>query len=112
MESMRERVPHCTLLFRPSIAAAAGLIGGFAAARYSGRRDIGGALFATAGIWCAWQWSRSSGPVTAAVLSAVYAAAMGGSHPLAARIGAWPSVLTVTAATAAASEALSHRRAR
>jgi hypothetical protein len=34
----------------------------------------------------------------------VYVAAMGGSHPLAKRIGAWPSVVAVTAATVAAAE--------
>jgi hypothetical protein len=30
---------------------------------------------------------------------------MGGSHPLAKKIGAWPAVLAVTAAVVAASEA-------
>jgi hypothetical protein len=36
----------------------------------------------------------------------VYVAAMGGSHPLAKRVGAWPSVLAVTAVTVAAAEAV------
>jgi hypothetical protein len=61
-------------------------------------------LFAAAGAWCARDWYRVSGPAAAAGLSAVYVAAMGGSHPLAKRIGAWPSVVAVTAATVAASE--------
>ena len=39
-------------------------------------------------------------------MGAVYAAAMGGSHPLAKKIGAWPAVLGVTAATALASEVI------
>jgi hypothetical protein len=47
---------------------------------------------------------RTSGPAAAAGLSALYAAAMGGSHPLAKRIGAWPSVIAVTAVTVAATE--------
>ncbi len=34
-------------------------------------------------------------------LSAVNVAAMGGSHPLAKRIGAWPAVATVTGVTVA-----------
>ncbi len=34
----------------------------------------------------------------------LYVAAMGGSHPLAKKIGTWPSVLAVTATTAGASE--------
>lgn len=38
----------------------------------------------------------------AAALSALYLAAFGLSHPLAKRIGAWPSVLTVTAVASGA----------
>jgi hypothetical protein len=45
-----------------------------------------------------------SGPVAMVGLSALYAAAMAGSHPLAKRAGAWPSVVAVAAVTAAASE--------
>jgi hypothetical protein len=90
----------------PSTVSAAGLIGGFAVARYTGRRNAGGAVFAAAGAWCAREWARRSGGVAAAGLSALYLTAMGGSHPLAKRLGAWPSVLTVAAVTAAASELL------
>jgi hypothetical protein len=96
---------------RPSLVAAAGLLGGFAAARYTGRRELGGAVFAVAGAVTAATWSRTVGPGGAAALSALYVAAMGGSHPLAKRLGAWPSVLAVTAVTAAASE-LAGRSAR
>ena len=85
-------------------AAALGLAGGFLVARSTGRRELGGALFATTGAWCAREWYRASGPAAAAGLSALYVAAMGGSHPLAKRIGAWPSVVTVTAVTVAAAE--------
>lgn len=88
----------------PSLVAAGGLIGGFAAARYTRRREIGGALFAVAGAWCFREWRRSAGAVAAAGLSALYVAAMGGSHPLAKKVGPWPSVITVSAVTAAASE--------
>jgi len=87
-----------------SAVAAAGLVGGFLAARQTGRRELGGALFAAAGAWCAREWYRASGPTAAAGLSAVYVAAMGGSHPLAKRIGAWPAVGMVTAGTVAAAE--------
>jgi hypothetical protein len=38
--------------------------------------------------------------------------AFGLSHPLAKKIGAWPSVLAVSAATAAASYAAADRRAQ
>ena len=87
-----------------SAVAAAGLAGGFLAAQQTGRRELGGALFAAAGAWCAREWYRASGPAAAAGLSAVYVAAMGGSHPLAKRIGAWPAVGVVTAGTVAAAE--------
>jgi hypothetical protein len=89
---------------RPSTLAAAGLIGGFAAARYSGKRALGGLVFAAAGVVAASQWQRAAGPKRAATMGAVYAAAMGGSHPLAKRIGPWPAVLAVAGATALASE--------
>jgi hypothetical protein len=88
----------------PSTVSAAGLVGGFAVARYSGHRNAGGAVFAVAGAWCAREWARRSGGVAAAGLSALYLTAMGGSHPLAKKLGPWPSVLTVAAVTAAASE--------
>jgi hypothetical protein len=71
-----------------------------------------GALFAAAGAWCARDWYRTSGPGAAAGLSALYLAAMGGSHPLAKRIGAWPSVAAVTAVTAAAAELVTRTAAR
>jgi hypothetical protein len=86
--------------------AAAGLIGGFAVAKYSGRRELGGAVLALAGAWCGRSWVRSSGPAVAAGLGITYAAAFGASHPLAKRIGAWPAVLAVSAATAGAAHAL------
>jgi hypothetical protein len=43
-------------------------------------------------------------------LSALYVLGFGASHPLAKKIGAWPSVLTVTALSAGASWALVDRR--
>jgi hypothetical protein len=98
-------------LLRPSVAAAVGLVGGFLVARRTGDRRAGGALFALAGAWCARQWGKSLGPARAVALTGLYAGAMGGSHPLAKRIGAWPSVAAVSAAVVAASE-LASRRSR
>jgi hypothetical protein len=91
-------------VLRPSAVAAAGLIGGFAAARATGRRELGGAAFATAGAWCASRWAQQVGVPAAVGLTAAYTAAMGGSHPLAKKVGAWPAVLLVTAGVVAASE--------
>jgi len=99
-------------VLRPSVVAAVGLVGGFAVARAT-EREVGGGLFALAGAWCARRWARTTGPVGAAVLGALCTAAMGGSHPLAKKVGPWPSVLLVTAGVAVASEvaeALGRRR--
>ncbi len=93
----------------PSATAGLGLIGGFAAARVSGRRGLGGLVFAVAGAWSAREWARTSGPGVAAGLSAGYVVAMGASHPLARRLGAWPSVLAVTAAVVTASRVATGR---
>lgn len=87
-----------------SAAAVLGLAGGFLVAQRTGRRELGGVLFAAAGAVSAWDWNRAAGPAAAAGLSALYVAAMGGSHPLAKRIGAWPSVAVVAATTVAAGE--------
>jgi hypothetical protein len=95
---------------RTAPVVAAGLIGGFAGARYGGRRDLGGAVFAAAGAVAARQWLRSSGPGVMGVLLGVYSVALGVSHPLAKKIGAWPSVLAVTAAASGASWALGDRQ--
>ena len=93
-----------TVTVRPSLLVAVGLVGGFAVARYTGRRELGGLVFALAGARSAQRWFGTAGPGAAAALTAVYAAALGVSHPLAKKLGAWPSVLTVTAVTAVASE--------
>lgn len=95
-----------------SAIAATGLVGGFLVARETGRREAGGALFAAAGAYCAWDWNRAAGPAAAVGLTALYVAAMGGSHPLAKRVGAWPSVAAVTAATVAAAEVVTRVAAR
>src|SRR5437868_1711283 len=71
----------------PTLLAAAGLVGGFAAARYTKRRELGGVVFAVAGAVSAREWSRRAGPVPAAALGALYTLAMGGSHPLAKQVG-------------------------
>jgi len=88
---------------------ATGLIGGFATARYTGHRELGGAVLAAAGAICARSWLRSSGPGVTGLLLGLYAAAFGGSHPLAKKIGAWPSVLTVTAIASGTTYALADR---
>lgn len=81
---------------------ATGLIGGWLTARETGIRPLGGVVLAAAGIWAGRSWWARGGATRTAALSAVYIAAFGASHPLVKKIGAWPSVVSVTAATAAA----------
>ena len=55
-----------------------------------------------AGAYAARTWNAKTGALGAAGLVAAYLGAFGLSHPLAKKIGAWPSVLTVTALAAGA----------
>ncbi|MDH6680360.1 hypothetical protein M2284_004589 [Rhodococcus sp. LBL1] len=87
-----------------SALAAAGLVGGYTVARQTGNRQLGGAVLAAVGGVCTYNWAKSSGPGRAAALLGTYVAAFGGSHPLAKKIGAWPSVGVVAAGTAIASQ--------
>ena len=94
-----------------SLLVATGLVGGFEIANSAGRREIGGALFAVTGALAARQWVAGGGARRALPLAALYVAAMGGSHPLAHRLGARRSVAAVTAAAAGAAYAVHDRRA-
>ena len=79
-----------------------GLIGGWVTARETGIRPLGGVILAAAGVWAGRSWAKKTTPATTAGLCA-----FGASHPLAKKIGAWPAVLSVTAASAGAAYALS-----
>ena len=81
--------------------AAAGLIGGFGVAVASGSRPLGGVVLAAAGLSCIAISARRDRRRTTAGLTVAGAAAFGVSHPLGHAIGAWPSVLSVSAVTAA-----------
>lgn len=87
----------------PTLSAATGLLGGYATARKTGNRQLGGAVLALAGANAFRGWKRNRGAGAATALTGLYVAAFGLSHPLAKKIGAWPSVYAVTGATAAAS---------
>jgi hypothetical protein len=80
-----------------------GLVGGYLVARESGIRPLGGVVLGAAGVYAGRTWLAKRGPATTAVLSAIYVLGFGLSHPLAKKIGPWPSVLTVTAVSAGAS---------
>ncbi|MGI3783474.1 MAG: hypothetical protein ACRYG2_22140 [Janthinobacterium lividum] len=89
---------------------ALGLLGGYTVARESGLRPLGGVVLAAAGAYAGRTWLARRGPAVTVGLSALYVLGFGASHPLARRIGAWPSVLTVTAVATGASWALVDRR--
>ncbi|ALC05641.1 hypothetical protein CDES_06055 [Corynebacterium deserti GIMN1.010] len=80
---------------------AAGLIGGWLTARESGIRPLGTIPLAASGYLAARSWNEKKGPAVTAGLLAAYVGAFGLSHPLAKKIGAWPSVIAVSAGAAA-----------
>lgn len=87
----------------PTAFATAGLLGGYQIARTTKNRQLGGAVLAAAGTAAFMGWKNNAGTGTAVALTATYIVAFGGSHPLAKKMGSWPAVYTVTAATAVAS---------
>lgn len=84
-----------------------GLVGGWVLAKETGIRPLGGVVYAACGLLAGRSWRARNKPATVAALTAGYIAAFGLSHPLAKKIGAWPSVIGVTAASAGAAYALS-----
>lgn len=111
------RPPRTTRLSRvadiPSApVAATGLVGGYAVARWTGQRQLGGVVLAAAGGLAGWQWWRRAGGRTAGALGVAYLGAFAGAHPLAKKTGAWPAVFSAAGGVALASWALADRRAR
>ena len=91
---------------------AGGLVGGFALAQRTGVRPLGGAAMLGANLVAARQRYAVGGVPLVAGLTAAYWTAMGVSHPLAKKVGTWPSVLGVTAVASGAAWLLADRRSR
>jgi len=89
--------------------AALGLVGGYVVARESGIRPLGGVVLAAAGLYAGRSWVAKAGGAGATGLAAVYLGGFAASHVLARKIGAWPAVLTVAAASAATSWVVADR---
>ncbi len=86
----------------PTAPVAAGsLIVGYAVAAGTGSRPLGGVVLAAGGLWCIRAWSSRDGAAAAMRLGGFGLGAFIASHLLALAIGAWPSVLCVSAAMAA-----------
>jgi hypothetical protein len=95
----------------PTAPVAAGsLIGGYLTARLTRRRQLGGVVLAAGGALCTQRWVERVGTPRALGLLLTFLAAFGLSHPLAKRIGAWPSVLAVAAGAGGAAWVVADRR--
>ena len=91
--------------------AAAGLMAGFGVAVATGSRPLGGVVLAACGLACIAVWLRRDGTRVTVQLTVAGLVAFVVSHLLGLVIGAWPSVIVVSAATAALCWRLSDRRA-
>lgn len=92
-----------------SAVAAAGLVGGYAVARWTRKRPLGGVVLGAAGAVAARAWHQKAGAPAAAALGGLYVAGFAGAHPLAKKVGAWPAVFGVAGVVAAASWAVADR---
>lgn len=81
--------------------AATGLVAGFGVAVASGSRPLGGVVLAACGLTCVAVWARRDDARVTATLTATGLVAFAVSHLLGRVIGAWPSVIVVSAVTAA-----------
>jgi hypothetical protein len=91
-----------------AVISAGSLAAGFAVAQATDVRALGGVVLVAGAAACTQRWRTRGAGVTTALLG-TYVAAFVGSHVLAREIGAWPSVATVAAVTAAASWAVFDR---
>ncbi|MFF7953026.1 hypothetical protein [Streptomyces griseorubiginosus] len=93
-----------------AVVAAGGLVGGYGVARWTKKRQLGGAVLAVAGAAAARQWRERAGGPAAGALTTAYVVAFAGSHPLAKRVGAWPAVFGVAGVVGLASWVVADRR--
>ncbi|AWT25177.1 MULTISPECIES: hypothetical protein [Corynebacterium] len=84
-----------------------GLVGGWLTARETGIRPLGTIPMVAALGWANRSWVAKGGAPLAVGLTGAFIGAFGLSHPLAKKIGAWPSVIAVTTAAAGAAHFLS-----
>ncbi len=92
--------------FLPAALAAGSLVGGYAVARSTKKRELGGLVLAAGAGAATVMWWQHAGPVKAVSALTVVIGAFGASHPLAKQVGAWPSVVGVAATTAVTTFAL------
>lgn len=93
-----------------SVLVAAGLVGGYAAARLSHMRWLGSLVMSSAGAAAGKQWAKDS-PARAVGLGSVYSGAFALAFPLAKRIGTVPAVAAMAAVAGGAAWLLHDRTA-
>ena len=91
--------------------SAGALLLGFAVADLTGVRAIGGVVLFLGALWCGLQWRASRGLPLAIALIVLFLALFALSHALGDQIGAWPSVLVVSAVMGAVAWAVADRPA-
>lgn len=96
---------------RTAPVVAGALVGGYVVARQTKVRVLGGAVLLAGGLVAGRQWLATTGPLGTAVLTAVYLGGFGASHPLAKKIGPWPTVLAVAGTSAVAAAVICDRKA-
>jgi hypothetical protein len=94
---LSERLDHVPT----GLIAAGGLLAGFGVAVATGSRPLGGVVLAVCGLACIAVWLRRDGTRVTVQLTVAGLAAFALSHLLGLVIGAWPSVIVVSAAIAA-----------
>ena len=97
--------------FPSSVLVAVGLALGFGIAQATGVREVGGAVFAVAGLAAAWLWVQRRGWAVALGLGAVYVGAFVLAHVLSLGVGlpGWLAVSLVTIAAAGVTYAVADR---
>ena len=97
--------------FPSSLLVAVGLAAGFGVAQATGVRELGGALFAVAGLAAGALWVRRRGWAVALGLAAAYVGAFVLAHVLALGLGlpSWAAVSLVTIGAAALASAVADR---
>ena len=95
-----------------AVLVATGLAAGFGLAQGTGVRELGGVVFAVAGLGAAWLWVERRGWAVALGLGGVYLAAFVFAHVLALSIGlpSWLAVGLVTLGAAALTYGVADRR--
>ena len=104
MRKLSDLTEEYVVKFCPTLASVTGLLGGYKVASSTGIRPLGGAILALCGAVAYKNWKRKAGAGRATFLTAVYLGA------LAKKLGAWPAVYTVTAATALCSIVIGRKR--